>query len=105
MWLTFAPLGFGAVSASLAVKGAYRVHEDNNYFGGSMDIWELLYRDMAPSMETMFQRHGVKSYLPDPAFFPTPILGTSLSDRLLDLSLRKVLKRFTGSTNNSMKRP
>jgi glycosyltransferase involved in cell wall biosynthesis len=100
MWLTFAPLGFGPVSASLVSKAAYRVHDSNNYFGGSMDIWDLLFSQLAPPMQAMFQRTGVTPYLPDPGSFPVERGVPTMTDRLLDLSFRKVLARFNGRSKH-----
>lgn len=94
MWLTFAPLGFGPVSASLVSLAAYRVHDSNNYFGGNMDIWDILFGQLAPPMQAMFQRAGIDPYLPDPRSFPVARGVPTMVDRVLDLSLRKVFTRF-----------
>ncbi len=100
MWLTFAPLGFGPVSASLVSKAAYRVHGSNNYFGGSVDIWDLLFGQLAPPMEAMFQRAGIDPYLPDSRLFPVERGVPTMVDRLLDLSLRKVIGRIHGRSKH-----
>jgi glycosyltransferase involved in cell wall biosynthesis len=85
MWLTFTPLAFGPVSASFDAFGAYRVHDGNNFYGRKVDVWALLQDQLGPPMRTVWARHNVPDVLPPPP---------ALKDRLLNLSLRKVLRRM-----------
>jgi glycosyltransferase involved in cell wall biosynthesis len=96
MWLTFAPLAFGPVSASYDAKGAYRIHGANNFYGGKVDFWGLLLNELGPPMRALWKRHGVVDVLPPPSIpAPAPV-PKALKDRLLDLSIRKLLHGVRG---------
>lgn len=94
MWLTFAPLAFGPVSACYEPYGAYRVHGANNYYGRKMDIWGLLLNELGPPMRAMWARQGVADVLPPPPKVRKAPVRPSLGSKVLDLSLRKVLGRL-----------
>lgn len=91
MWLTFAPLAFGPVSAAYEPFGAYRVHGANNYYGRKMDIWGLLLNELGPPMRAMWARQGVADVLPPPPKVRKVPPPPTWKARVLDLSLRQLL--------------
>ena len=94
MWLTFGALAFGPISASHTSFAWYRVHDGNNYFGGSMDIWRFLSDELLPEMKDRWELHGYTDVLPPLLLRPKAPIRAGVGDRILDVSLRKVFARF-----------
>lgn len=94
MWLTFGALAYGPVNASYASHAWYRVHEGNNYHGGKMDIWGFLRDELLPVLKERWSAQGLEDVLPPLVLGSVP--GTrryaGFTGRLMDLSLRKILK-------------
>jgi glycosyltransferase involved in cell wall biosynthesis len=96
MHLTFGALPFGPVRASYEPLGAYRVHSGNLYFGNAkLQLWQFFRENFAEQLAKVHEAHGVAKL---PEFLLPTFANNStrrpLANRLLDLSPRKILRRF-----------
>lgn len=95
MWLTFAPLGLGPVSASMTPKADYRIHDGNNYMNAKLKIWRILIEELGPPMTALHERLGVAPYMPSADILPPKPGSITLVDRILDGTPRKALAKFS----------
>lgn len=94
MWLTFAPLGLGPVSASMLPKAGYRIHDGNNYMNAKLKIWRILLEELGPPMQALHERLGIADYMPTADILPPKPGSITLSDRILDGTPRKALAKL-----------
>ncbi|MEM7145843.1 MAG: glycosyltransferase [Verrucomicrobiota bacterium] len=86
-YLARAAMAFGPVHAEFRALGAYRKHQNNNFSeNAQVDAWTIFRRDVVPPLDEFYDQHKVAN--------PFRKERRNLKDRILDASLRGLLKRL-----------